>query len=66
MGRVIALLIKFGDDKYIKWQSEKNLFKKDNLPKIVLPFYQKAVEINRRLDLTKIIERIKELENSTE
>jgi hypothetical protein len=60
--RVLRLLIKFGDKKYDKWKSEENFWKKKNLPKTVLPYYKKAIGLNKLFDLTKIEERIIELE----
>lgn len=59
--RVINLLIKFGDKKYDEWKNEPNIFRKANLPKSVLPYYQKADKINKHLNPKPIKDKIKEL-----
>lgn len=62
MERVIALLIKFGNTKYQLFDTEANEFKKRSLKKSPLPFYQKAIQLNKHLDIKIIINRTKELE----
>jgi hypothetical protein len=62
MERIIALLIKFGDTKYQLFDAEANEFKKKSLKKLPLPFYQKAIQLNKHLDIKTIIKRTKELE----
>lgn len=66
MVRLVELLVKFGDKKYDEWKNEENLFRKANLPKGVLPFYQKADKLNKHLDSQSIRERIKELTENME
>ena len=61
MIRIIDLLVKYGNDKYDKWQAESNKFKKESIKKLPLPFYEKLIEINRHLDTKEILKRIKEL-----
>lgn len=61
MERLIDLLVKFGDDKYFKWQAEINGYKKESLKKLALPFYEKMLEINRHLDTKEISKRVDEL-----
>ena len=62
MPRIISLLIKFGDDKYQKWENEQNIYKKESLPKYILPFYKKVVEINKHLNLKAVLKKIEILE----
>lgn len=62
MERIINLLLKFGDAKYNNWDSESNEHKKPSLQKLPLPFYQKAIQLNKHLDLRPIIKRTKLLE----
>lgn len=61
MPRIIDLLIKFGNSKYDKWKSETNEHKKEAIKPHSLPFYEKAVEINKHLNLKEILKRIKEI-----
>lgn len=61
MMRIIDLLVKYGNEKYDKWNSETNQHKKENIKKLPLPFYEKMVEINRHLDTKEILKRIKDL-----
>lgn len=60
--RTIHLLIKFGDVRYLKWETEQNDRKKPSLKKWPLPFYEKAIQLNKHWNLSKIIERKNELE----
>ncbi|MBL7759085.1 MAG: hypothetical protein JNK08_00145 [Sediminibacterium sp.] len=62
MERIISLLIKFGDAKYQLYDTEANELKKRSLKKLPLPFYQKAIQLNKHLDIKTIIKRTKELE----
>lgn len=62
MERIIALLIKFGDTKYQLFDTETNEFKKKNLKKLPLPFYQKVIQLNKHLNINTIIKRTKEIE----
>lgn len=61
MPRIIDLLIKFGNKKYDEWENEGDHFRKYSLPRVILPFYDKAVTLNKHLDLKEIKKRIKEL-----
>lgn len=63
MERIIDLLLKFGDAKYDSWEAESNEFKKPSLQKLPLQFYQKAIQLNKHLDLRPVIKRIKLLES---
>jgi len=61
--RAINLLVKFGEVRDKKMQAEENSYKKNNYPKIILPYYKKAVELgNHSTDMTSLKNRIKELE----
>ncbi len=61
--RATLLLVKFGDERLKKMVAEKNEFKQRNFPKIILPFYMKAVEIDSKImDMKKVKENIKTLE----
>lgn len=62
MERIIELLVKFGEAKYSKWEIEENQYKKPSLKKHALPFYYKAIQLNRHLDLKYISKKIMELE----
>ncbi|KGL51726.1 hypothetical protein HQ47_01065 [Porphyromonas macacae] len=62
INRAASLLIKFGDVRYQKMQDEQNLHKKQSFPKIILPYYKQAIELNSQIDLTETRKRIKELE----
>lgn len=61
MERIIELLVKFGNDKYSKWQAEAIMQKKESLKKLALPFYEKFLEINKHLDSKEISKRVIEL-----
>ena len=44
---------------------EENQFKKQSYPKVVLPYYQKAIEIGPHfVDIPKLTKRIAETENN--
>jgi hypothetical protein len=61
--RATLLLVKFGNERLKKMVAEKNEFKKRNFPKIILPFYMKAVEIGSKImDMKDVKENIKTLE----
>lgn len=66
MKRLIDLLLKFGNQKYDSWQNEPNPFKKESLPKYIIPYYQKVDSINKHLDPKQIRERLKELTEALE
>ena len=66
MRRMVELYLKFGDKKYDDWKAEQNLFKKDSLPKFVLPYYEKVDFLNKHLDAAQIKTRIKELKEIVE
>lgn len=61
--RATHLLVKFGDVRLKKMIAEKNGFKQRNYPKIILPFYRRAVEIGSKImEMKKVNENIKTLE----
>lgn len=61
--RVVNLLAKFGHAREKKMEKEQNPHKKNSYPKVILPYYKKAVELGDNVaDLTTLKERIKELE----
>ncbi len=61
--RATKLLVKFGDVRLKKMLAETNGFKQRNFPKIILPFYRKAVEIGSKImDMTQVKKNIKKLE----
>jgi hypothetical protein len=66
MKRLIELYLKFGDKKYDDWKAEQNPFKRDILPKSVLPYYEKVDILNKHLDPKQIRARIKELKEIVE
>lgn len=43
--RATILLLKYGDVRMDKMEAEQNPFKKKSFPKIILPYYQKVLEI---------------------
>ena len=64
--RAVNLLTKFGEVRDKKMQAEQNQYKKNSYPKIILPYYNKAVELGNDItDMTNLKERIKELEKIT-
>jgi hypothetical protein len=61
--RAVNLLAKFGEVRDNKMKGEENEFKKNSFPKIILPYYKKAVELGDKLtDMTSLKDRIKEIE----
>lgn len=61
--RAFELLMKTGDTKYTAMQAEPNVFRKKTLPKGMLLFYNKALDIlNGKGDTKDLIRRINELE----
>lgn len=63
IARATQLLVRFGNVRYQKMIDEQNPFKKKSFPKIILPYYQKALEIGAQIfDLTKLKKRISELQ----
>lgn len=64
--RAVSLLVKFAENRFEKMIGEKNLYKKKSLPKSILPYYQKAIDIGAKFfNLSKVEDRIKELENAS-
>lgn len=62
IARATNLLLKFGDLRHKKMELEQNPFKKRSFPKVILPFYEKAIEIGSALfDTTPIKKAIEEL-----
>jgi hypothetical protein len=60
--RAVNLLAKFGEVRDKKMQAEENEHKKNSFPKIILPYYEKAVELGNDLtDMKSLKDRIKEL-----
>ena len=56
LARAILLLLKFGDARFNAMEAETNQFKKASYPKMIIPFYEKAIEINKsQFDLKEII-----------
>ena len=56
IARAILLLVKFGDARFSAMEAETNQFKKGSYPKMIVPFYEKAIEINKRqFDLKEIV-----------
>ncbi|CAM3009993.1 hypothetical protein [Flavobacterium frigoris] len=59
------LLLKFGSIRDKKMSEEENQFKKQSYPKVVLPYYQKAIEIGPQfVDIPTLTKRIAEIENN--
>lgn len=66
LGRAISLLVKFADKRFEKMKQEKNQFKKKNLPKSIMPYYRRAIEVGTGIfDLSPIDARIKALDEET-
>jgi hypothetical protein len=62
INRAVSLLVKFGTFRYQKMNEEANLYKKKSLPKFILPYFKRAVEINTIFDLGYVQNLIHELE----
>lgn len=63
VSRATDLLVRFGDVRLQKMIAEENGFKQRNFPKIILPFYRKAVEIGSEIiDMKKVKDNINKLE----
>lgn len=63
--RAIQILINYGNYKYLQMQQEKNPNKKRSLPKGIIPFYKKALELaNGKFDISllELDKRIVDLE----
>ena len=64
IARATQLLVKFGNVRYQKMNEEQNPFKKKSYPKIILPYYERALEIGAELfDVAELKKRIKELQD---
>lgn len=64
--RAVSLLVKFAENRFEKMVREKNPHKKKSLPKSILPYYQKAIDIGGKFfDMSQVDDRIKELENAS-
>jgi hypothetical protein len=65
--RVTALLVKFGDVRKRKMLAESNPLKQKSFVKIIIPFYNKAIEIgDKLLDLSIVKQNIKMLNKFSE
>lgn len=64
--RIIDLLIKYGNNKYDEWKAEHNPFRKRSLPKVVLPFYEKAQRLKLYNDMKQVNVRVAELREALE
>lgn len=65
--RAISILINYGNHKYAEMENEENPHKKRSLPKGIIPFYKKALELaNRKVDISALAlaKRINELEDT--
>lgn len=62
--RATLLLLKFGDVRKDKMDVEENEYKKRSFPKIILPYYRKAIEIGAHIfkDLEQFKKTVAELE----
>ncbi len=62
--RATLLLLKYGDVRKDKMDAEENPFKKKSFPKIILPYYRKALEIGENIfqDIDEFKKTISELE----
>lgn len=62
--RATLLLLKFGDVRKDKMDVEQNEYKKKSFPKIILPYYRKAIEIGAPIfkDLNQFKNTVSELE----
>lgn len=62
--RITELLLKYGDARKEKMDAEENPYKKKSFPKIILPYYNKALEIGQSIfkDVEVFKKSIKELE----
>lgn len=60
------LLMRFGDARFKRMEEEENIWKKKSMPKIILPYYRRAVEIGSKIfDMTQVRKRIEILEVSS-
>jgi hypothetical protein len=60
--RAVYLLLKFGDIRYDKMIAEENFYLKRSYPKMILPFYRKALEIGSQyINVQLLNDRMKEL-----
>lgn len=62
--RATLLLLKFGDVRKDKMDAEQNQYKKKSFPKIILPYYRKAIEIGAHIfkDSKQFQKTVEELE----
>lgn len=61
--RALVLLIKIGDKKFKEMEDESNIHKKNSLPKGILPFYKRAIELNQgRYEMKQIETKVIDLE----
>lgn len=59
----VRLLVKFGAARESMMDAETNPFKKKNIPKTIIPFYEQAVDVGQGLvDTTAMKTKIQELE----
>lgn len=67
LARAIQILINYGNHKHREMNAELNPHKKKSLPKGIIPFFQKALDLsNGRFDLSGLNKRIAELEKIQE
>ncbi|MBP2834222.1 hypothetical protein J8281_18645 [Aquimarina sp. U1-2] len=64
IARATQLLLKFGDKRKAKMDAEENPYKKRSFPKIILPYYRKALIMGRALfkDIEAFKKTIEDLE----
>jgi hypothetical protein len=59
----VRLLVKFGAARESMMDAETNPFKKQNIPKTIIPFYEQAIDVGQGLvDTTAMKTKIQELE----
>lgn len=62
--RAVSLLVKFAEIRFGKMIEEKNPFKKKSLPKSILPYYQRAIDIGSKFfDMSQVGDRMKDVGN---
>lgn len=67
IARAIQILINYGNHKHGEMNREQNLHKKKSLPKGIIPFFQKALELaSEKFDVSGLNKRIAELERIQE
>jgi hypothetical protein len=61
--RAVSLLVKYAETRFGKMVDEKNPYKKKSLPKSILPYYHRAIEVGSKFfQMSQVEDRIKDVE----